>query len=344
MISRSLRLISLILVLVLITLVGTAGAATGSDIAISLNCEGFSTRGGSIAFEDTAAVVIRAYDGAGTQIYEQRIARPAGGSYSFGDAAFAWSEAPAYSPLVLAIVSDDASIAAQEIVHLVVGNCGKLPKLADAYAVAADLGLLPLLAEVDGSTAPSVPLNTAPPRPVNETDVVGALSGYAVVNTDNLFVRSGPGTEYTPVGIVDGGTYLIVLGRSDATLPDDSGELWWYIEVGGLRGWVNSALLALRGDLSGVGVVEPQGELIPASVYVGFTGTRLYSEPSTGSAVVCTLVGNLFYPVLARDSATPNFYYVEASCENGRTLEGWLPLESVIYVNDAGAPVPIFGE
>lgn len=341
--TRLLCTLCLIVCLSLFVSIGSAAAATGSDITISLNCEGFTTRGGSIAFEDDAAVVLRAYDGAGTVIYEQTIS--GSGTYTFAtDVATAWTTAPAYSPLVLAIVTPDANIVAQELVYLVVGSCTDLPKLANAYAVAADLGLLPLLASADGSVAPSVPLNTAPPRPINEVELIEALSGYAIVNTDNLFLRSGPGVEYTPVGIVDGGTHLIVLGRSDAELPDSSDQLWWYVEVGGLRGWVNNGLLYLRGDLSGITVIEPQGELQPAKVYVGFTGTPLLSAPSTSSAFVCTLVGDLFYEVLARDSATANFYYVEVTCEDGTTAEGWLPLESVIYVNDSGVNVPIFGQ
>ena len=341
--TRLLCTLLLIVCLSLFVSFGAAGAATGSDITITLTCDGFTTRGGSINFEDDSAVVLRAYDGAGTVIYQDTIS--GSGSYSFAtDATTVWTTAPEYSPLVLAIVTPDANITAQELVYLVVGNCLRLPKLADAYAIAADLGLLPLLASADGSVGPSVPLNTAPPRPVNETELVEALSGYAVVNTDNLFLRSGPGVEYTPVGIVDGGTRLIILGRSEAGLADTDDQLWWYVEVGGLRGWVNSAFLALRGDLSGITVVEPQGELIPAQVYVGFNGTPLLSAPSTGSAWVCPIVGDLFYEVLARDSATANFYYVEATCQDGTAAEGWLPLESVIYINNGGVNVPIYGQ
>lgn len=195
----------------------------------------------------------------------------------------------------------------------------------------------------DGFTAPPVPLNTAPPRPVNDVEEVEALSGYAIVNTDNLFLRSGPGVDYAPIGIVDGGTRLIVLGRSDAGLPDGSDQLWWYVEVGAMRGWVNSGFLYLRGDLSDIEVVDPHGIIRPATVYVGFTGTPLLSEPSTGSAYVCTLMGDLFYEVLSRDSETANFYYVEATCEDGTIAEGWLPLESVIFV-EGGAAVPIYGQ
>jgi hypothetical protein len=231
----------------------------------------------------------------------------------------------------------------EELVFLVVGGCGSLPALANAFAILADFDLLALVADLDGSTAVSVPLNTAPPRPVNADDDLAGLPGYAVVDTDNLNVRSGPGVEYTQVAVVDGGTALIVLGRSEAELADASEDLWWYVEVGEIRGWVNSALLALRGDLSYAPVVEPQGELIQPSAYVGFSGTYLYSEASNFSPIICGIVGDIFYPVVARDASPANYYRIEAVCQDGRTAEGWLPLDSLIFRNDAGVAVPIWG-
>jgi hypothetical protein len=339
--SRGLLLIA---VLMAFLSLGAASAADGSDISMTVGCDGFAIRGGSIRFDDASAVVLRAVDAAGTTLYQRTISRPASGSYTFGSESVSWTTAPAYSPLIVTITTQAASIAQQELVFLVVGGCGRLPALANAFAILARFDLSALLAEIDGSTAPSVPLNAAPPRPVNPPSDVAGLPGYAVVNTDNLNVRSGPGVQYTQVAVVDGGTALIVLGRSDATLPDSSDDLWWYVEVGGLRGWVNSGLLALRGDLTYVPVVEPQGELIPPSAYVGFTGTRLYSQPSNLSPVVCTIVGNIFYPVLARDTAPANHYYIEAACQDGRIAEGWLPLDSLIFRNPANVRVPLFSE
>ncbi len=344
MVKRSSFGLLLIIVLLALLPLSHAAAATGADITMTVDCDGFSASGGTITFEDATAVTLRAVDAAGTTLYTRNISRPASGSYTFTNETASWVTAPAYSPIIVSVTTIAERPVQEELVFLVVGGCGSLPALANAFAILAEFDLLTLVADLDGSTAASVPLNTAPPRPVNAGDDLLGLPGYAVVNTDNLNVRSGPGVEYTQVAVVDGGTPLIVLGRSEADLADSSEDLWWYVEVGEVRGWVNSALLALRGDLSYAPVVEPQGELIPPSAYVGFTGTFLYSEPSSFSAVVCGIVGDTFYPVVARDAVPANYYRIEAVCENGRAAVGWLPLESLIFRNDAGVELPVWGE
>jgi uncharacterized protein YgiM (DUF1202 family) len=343
MVKRSSFTLLIIVLLALLPL-SSAAAATGADITMTVGCDGFTVTGGSITFEDASAVTLRAVDAAGTTLFTRNIARPDSGSYTFPSETVGWSTAPAFSPIIVSVETVEENAVQQELVFLVVGGCGSLPALANAFVILADFDLLSLFTDIDGSTADSVPLNTAPPRPVTDEADLAGLPGYAVVNTDNLNVRSGPGVEYTQVAVVDGGTVLIVLGRSADDLADESEDLWWYVEVGGVRGWVNSALLALRGDLSYAPVVEPQGELIPPSAYVGWTGTLLYSDPSIFGPVVCGIVGDVFYPVIGRDAAPANYYLIEATCEDGRSVEGWLPLESLIYRNDGGVVVPVVGE
>ncbi len=334
-----------LIVILMLGLVGSAAAATGSDLALSVSCTGFTSRGGTIVFEDTDAVIVRAQDGAGTVLYESRIARPTSGSFAWDDGErVAWTAEPEFSPIVISIVSEAESIAEQELVYLVVGNCSTLPSAGDVYDIAVDLGLLALLADADGTTAPSLLRDAVPPRPTNDTNVVEALSGYAIVNTDNLFMRSGPGVQYTPVAIVDGGTRLIVLGRSDSDLLDVSDQLWWYVEAGGLRGWVNNALLSLRGDLRNIPVVPAQGEIIEPTVYIGFTGSRMRAAPRQGAQVVCGVQGDAYYPLLARDTHPANWYFVEATCVDGSVARGWFQVDNVILVNPAEVIVPLFGE
>ncbi|MCC6616207.1 MAG: SH3 domain-containing protein [Anaerolineae bacterium] len=334
-----------LVVLFLLGLVGTAAAATGSDLALSVGCAGFTSRGGSILFEDTDAVLVRAQDGAGAVLYERRITRPADGTFAWDDGErITWTTEPEFSPIVVSIVSEAETIAEQELVYLVVGKCTTLPSAGDLYDVAADLGLLALIAEVDGTTAPSVPPDVAPPRPTNNTDIVETLAGYAIVNTDNLFMRSGAGVEYTPVAVVDGGTRLIVLGRSDADLADFSDELWWYVEAGGLRGWVNNQFLALRGDLRGIPVVPSLGEIIAPTIYIGFSGSLMRVAPFQSANIVCGVQGDQYYPLLARDTRPANWYYVEATCVDGTVAHGWFEVDSVLLFNPADVIVPVFGE
>ncbi|MCA9906371.1 MAG: SH3 domain-containing protein, partial [Anaerolineae bacterium] len=256
----------------------------------------------------------------------------------------AWVSTPEANPIVVSITTEAETVAAQPLLYLVVGHCADLPSASALFDIAADLGLLVLLASADGSTAPSVPPGAIPPRPTNAPGLAESLSGYAIVNTDNLFMRSGPGVEYTPVAIVDGGTSLIVLGRSDAELRDTSDQLWWYVEAGGLRGWVNNGFVVLRGDLRGVSVVPVQGEIIAPRVYIGFTGSLMRAEPQNGADVVCGVQGDAFYPILAQDTRPANWYFIEATCVDGSVMQGWFEVDQVILVNPGEAVIPLFGQ
>ncbi|MCL4247311.1 MAG: SH3 domain-containing protein [Anaerolineae bacterium] len=326
-------------------LAGTASAATASDLALSVDCAGFTSRGGEIAFEDSEVVVVRARDGVGTLLYENRIARPTSSSFAWADGErVAWTTTPEANPIVLSITTEAETVAAQPLLYLVVGRCTDLPSASVLFDIAADLGLLELLASADGSTAPSVPPGGIPPRPTNAPGLAESLSGYAIVNTDNLFKRSGPGVEYTPVAIVDGGTRLIVLGRSDDELRDSSDQLWWYVEAGGLRGWVNNGFVVLRGDLRGVTVVPVQGEIIAPRVYIGFTGSLMRAAAQDGADVVCGVQGDAFYPILSQDTRPANWYYIEATCVDGSTMEGWFAVDQVILVNPGEVVIPLFGQ
>jgi uncharacterized protein YraI len=323
--------------------IGLLHAATGEGIAITVGCDGFTTRSGVITFQGSEDAIILARDARGRELYREVIEGAPGRRYTFRDGAFfAWATEPQASPLVVSIANTGGSSSVQDVIYLVIGNCADLPRLASVYALGLDLDLLPLA--VDGETAPSVARGAVPPRPTNPTTEVETLPGYAVVNTDNLFMRSGPGPQYTPVGIVDGGTRLIVLGRNDDLLPDSSDQLWWLVEVGGLRGWVNSAFLALRGDLSVIPVVEAQGEIIQPVIYIAFTGFPLSADPEPGARIVCGLQGERFYPVLAGDTSTPSWYYVEAQCDDGLTTRGWLRAEDIIFRNEGGVAIPVFGQ
>ncbi len=318
-------------------------AATGEGIAITVGCDGFTTRGGAIVFQGSEDAIILARDARGRELYRQVIDGAPGRRFTFRDGAFfAWTTAPQAGPLVVSIVNTGGSSSVQDVIYLVIGNCATLPRLASVFALGLDLDLLPI--DVDGETAPSVARGATPPRPTNPAAAVETLPGYAIVNTDNLFMRSGPGAEFTPVAIVDGGTRLVVLGRSDSRLPDSSDRLWWLVEVGGLRGWVNSAFLILRGDLRTIPVIEPQGEIVQPAVYIAFTGFPLYAEPQPAARILCGLQGERFYPVLAGDTLTPSWYYVEAQCEGGRRERGWLPGESVIFRNEGRVAIPVFGQ
>jgi uncharacterized protein YgiM (DUF1202 family) len=356
--SNRLRYSALVLCLILIALPVTfIQAATGENVRWEVGCSAFVNRGGVLAFDrdntgrGQEVIRIRAVDGAGKVIFSEDLSGDVGTSLTIPvGQSFAWESAPEFNPLTVRVTSVLGNSQAVQLLAVFTGDCDSLPDFivdeAEAEAAEPTATAVPVrtLPTPSGVTAPSVDPNASAPRPTTDPDDLVGLPGYAIVNTDNLFVRSGPAVTYTPVAIVDGGTALIVLGRSEEDLPDNSDDLWWYIEVGGIRGWVNSALLFLRGDLSGIPVADVQGETIQPVVYVGFDSTALLSSPQSGAQAICTLDGDRFYTVIARDSVTENWYYVDAVCENGVARQGWLPLEGVIFRNEAKIIIPIYGE
>jgi hypothetical protein len=187
----------------------------------------------------------------------------------------------------------------------------------------------------DGKTSKPLPLNAIPPRPINPDGLAEEQPGYAVVNTDNLFLRSGDSSRYAVIGIVDGGTSLAVLGRNDD-------RTWWYVQVGGLRGWVNAEFLALRGDLTGIPEVPVLGELTQPSLYVGYSGNPVYTVPLAGSDWLCTIPGNQEYPLVGRTRGS-SWYEIEVPCGDDFFIAAWIPAEMGIVRNPAGLVLPITG-
>lgn len=172
------------------------------------------------------------------------------------------------------------------------------------------------------------------PRPTNSPDVVRDLDGYLIVTTDNLFLRSGDGPQYTPLAIIDGGTRLIAVGWNG--LPRQSA--WWYVQVGAYRGWVSNQFVAVRGDLSEIPVVPVTGEVIPPTLYVG-ARNPIYNRPGS-LRVVCTLPANQFHVVTGRDAEAENWYRIRVNCA-GTTVEGWIQSERGLLRNPGGVSIPI---
>ncbi len=156
--------------------------------------------------------------------------------------------------------------------------------------------------------------------------------GYLLVNTSYLNVRSSDGLGYTILGVVSGGDMLPVVGRNE----DRS---WWYVDVGGVRGWVSGAMVFVRGDLTDVPVMETVGTLIQPTLYVGYAGNVIYDELSAAGVAVCTLPGNAEHFLVGR-SAGGNWYQILTTC-NGEAVIGWIQANRGIVINPAGLPIPI---
>jgi hypothetical protein len=191
-----------------------------------------------------------------------------------------------------------------------------------------------------GYTSPSVPLNANPPRPVNTWEDVEGLSGYAVSGAEHMFIRTGDGIQYTPIGILDWGTPLIVHGRNHYGLADDSDQLWWYVEVGGMWGWVKSTLVVLRGDLTNIPEVPIWGEIQRPRLLIGYDAFTIFSG-SDMTRALCVVPGHLEYYIVGRN-ATWTMYQIEAWCGSQR-VTGWISWESGAFRNPADLEIPVTG-
>lgn len=176
--------------------------------------------------------------------------------------------------------------------------------------------------------------NAVLPRPTNPASATRDLEGYLIVLTDNLFLRSGDGPQYTPLAILDGGTRLVPLGWNGL----GRSQTWWQVQVGNFRGWVSGEFVAVRGDLSDIPVTPSRGEITPPTVFISVRN-YVYSQPGS-IRVLCTLPGRRAYVVTGRDAEAENWYRIRVVC-NGLPTEGWISADSVIFRNPGGVILPI---
>ncbi len=342
--------ISITMFLTLALAVGVLSAATAEGLTFTADCTGFTARGGALvtARDNTGrareAIVIMATDAAGRVLYENVTIFPINQRINFEDGTrYAFTSAPEYNPIVIQVISQSGNNQPRQLVYLVTGACPGLPTIIDsAFIIGDTLSVLPPhrlepFAPADGRAAPPIPLNTAPPRPVNPPGLAESQPGYAIVNTDNLFLRSGDGVQYDPVAVLDGGTRLIVLGSNGRF--GDPDRLWWYVEVGDLRGWVKSEFLILRGDLRGLPVVPVTGTITQPALFVPLNNP-LYNTPSYGGRILCEIQGGVAYPAVGINEPGASWFQIEAMCGETPVL-GWLPGDRGLIRNPAGLALPI---
>ncbi len=177
--------------------------------------------------------------------------------------------------------------------------------------------------------------NAELPRPVNPASAIEGLSGYLIVNTDNLFLRTGDRARYSPIAILDGGTRLIVRGYNGR-----EERPWWYVEVGGYKGWVTDEFVVVRGDLRGTPITDVDGTILSPALYIGYAAP-IYDILSPAGEVICSVAGNRFYQVVAQNfSADPTYFKIRATC-GGATVEGWVQAIRGILRNSGGVTIPV---
>lgn len=312
-------------------------AAFTSTLRFELRCSGFTSQGGGVFLNrDNTGVgreeyIVTALDGFGNVIYE-----PQTESFLINEVLeytagrfFAWTTAPVANPLVLTMTSKAGNGYEAERFLLEVGNCPTLTQTGDLASLGLDVTLLP----ADGEVSPSVALNASPPTPPLQRGLATTLGlpGFAFVNVERLNMRSGDGVQYTVVGILNGGTELIVLGKNAVST-------WWYVQADDLRGWVRGELVLLRGDLTDVPEVAVEGELRQPSLVL-YDDYPLYLAPNTTAPVLCTATGNLEYQIIGRDDAG-EWYQLTGVCADG-SVTGWIQADLGGLRNPAELRIPV---
>ncbi|MBI1281716.1 MAG: hypothetical protein GC179_26560 [Anaerolineaceae bacterium] len=325
MLRRS-TFISFVMALVMGAAVLPASAGSTVDATFSLDCKGFSGSGQIVLDRDNTGSLREAFqvvvtDGVGNIIYKPVVdSFFVGGTVSWtASNVIEWTGTPQYNPLTLRVVSLAGNNFDEQTIAIGTGSCEGLPSL----------GALPRF--LNGETSDSVDINAVPPRPTNSEEMTKNLPGFLIVNTDNLSLRSGDGPEYTLVGIVDGGTKLIPLGRNLKFT-------WWLVKAGDIVGWAKAEFLVARGDLTSVSVVPSEGEITPATFFV-YSKSSLLSAPKKNAVPLCSIAGNVEYIATGRTKAT-DWYEVQATCDNA-IVKGWLAADLGAFRGPAGTILPV---
>jgi hypothetical protein len=330
MMRRIHLVVALVALLTVVVTIGPALAGENSSAAFALSCDGFTGSGDIVLDRDNTgalreAFIVVATDGIGNIIYDPVVdSFFVGGKVTWdGGSLIPWAAEPQYNPLTLRVVSLAGNDLDDEVIVLTTGSCEGLPTYG---ALPEGVGLLS-----DGETSPSVDPNAVPPRPTNSDDVIDALPGFLIVNTDNLSLRTGDGPEYTLVGIVDGGIKLIPLGRN----VDFS---WWLVQADDIVGWAKAEFLVARGNLTDVPVVESQGVVAQPTFFL-FSSANLVAAPNDTALPLCSIAGQWEYVVVGRDPRA-EWYEVQATCDNA-LVKGWVSSALGAFRSQSGVPVPV---
>lgn len=305
------------------------------NLQFSITCDGFSFQGGSVTLtrDNTGngreQFSIGAIDGAGNIVFTPVVdSALVGTRLDFTtQGSYRWLAPPSANPITISVVSLSGNSATQQILYTQSGNCSGLP-------VGTVSGVVVPSGSPGSLTSPSVPIGAPVPVPTSDTERIEQLLGYAIVNTSFLNLRTGDGPEYTKVAVVRGATRAVVLGRNREFS-------WWLLEVGGIRGWANAEFLILRGDLTDVPVLEAQGELQPFTALT-FLPQPIFREKSNlNRDFICNVVPGE-HTLRARSAPdSPNYYLIQAPCEDGRIAIGWIGSDRLVIRNPAGQAVPV---
>jgi len=320
--------------LLMLTQASIAGAAGRDRLRWTADCNGFTSNGGGIIFnrdntgQGRELIVITAVDGNGNTIFAAEESSFVGSSlYIAPGITFRYASAPTANPIRVTVTSPAGNGLGEQVVYAVLGSCNSLEFVAAPDEDLDNDGVVDVFVPSE-----SVDLNEAAPRPVNPDNLGLTELGYLiVVEPLTVNLRSGDGTEYTIVGQLEQGEELFVIGRNE----DRS---WWFVRVGNVRGWVNSELVAVRGDLTAAPIVPVFGEIFPPRLFV-FTSQPLRTAPTDRGFQICEIPGNLEYEIIGRNRAG-TWFLLRATCDS-TLVEGWMSGELGAIRNSGDLPIPV---
>jgi hypothetical protein len=303
-------------------LIGISSVHAGArNLDLIPGCTGYRVGGGTLIGErdntgrGVESFVVRVRDGRGELIYDLVIDVRLGGRYSFPAGALLRYPLPARAnPITLTVTSTAGGGQNAVTLYTNSADCSRLGGEADLPAL-GDPNRLPRLSNPPG--------------------LAEADAAYGIVNTDNLHLRAGDGVRYARLAILDGGTPLILLGNNGAS---DADSLWWYVEVGGVRGWVKNEFIIIRGNTANLPVVETRGALAVPYFILG-TPNFLRTVPAPGSTVLCSLPANINFPILRKDAVQASWFQIEAVC-GGAPVVGWVQADAGFIRNEGGVAIP----
>ncbi|MFW5709107.1 MAG: SH3 domain-containing protein [Chloroflexota bacterium] len=148
-----------------------------------------------------------------------------------------------------------------------------------------------------------------------------------IINTGNLNIRSGPGSQFTRVATVPGGTELDVIGFA----PDG---VWYLVQGTFGRGWLNSEFTIFRGNGRSIPVIRDASGMLAQPMARVTNAVTLYAAPSTAAGVIGAITGPVELAVVAR---TSDAAWVQLNTDIGF---GWVLASQVSVAGDVTlAPV-----
>src|SRR5574341_493099 len=152
-------------------------------------------------------------------------------------------------------------------------------------------------------------------------------------------VRSGPGTNYAQISLLQAGTTVPVLGRnSDAS--------WLYVEyTPGAQGWVAGWLVTPNGDVNSLPVIGQGAPAQPPAAPAGVVTTgvttpsvNLRPQPNTSQPPVAVIPGGSAIDVYGRNAAATWLY----SAYLGQ--QGWVSAAYVVLASGPASALPVVGQ